>query len=240
MECVNVLRGRSGTRMRPAATTIVCVGLTLLVAGCGGGGRVEQSVRLVDGSTAPPLPAALARLESGAVATRAGAIRADELDTRGRACLDSFRSEFRVPPETVVVQRVALIGASLTFLDAEHRVVLGCDRTSRRDAHRLWCARSVGRLFSGRLRDPRVDILCRDSGGDRVGFGWVDPASGVRWIVARNGSRAEVEGVIAGLPVRIATTEVDAETSSATFDVRELAGDGKVVRRYRLRAAVAG
>jgi len=210
--------------------------MALVLAGCGG--AVERSARLVDGSEAPSLPTD--RLESGAVATRARVRRAAKLDTRGRACLDSFRSEFRIPPATVVVERVGVIGASLTFVDAQRRVVLGCDRTARAAASGPWCARSVGRLFSGRLRDPRVDILCRNARGDRVGFAWVEPATRVRWIVVRNGPGAEVEEVVAGLPVRIATTDVDAATSSATFGVRELNGDGQEVRRFRLRAGVAG
>ena len=139
-----------------------------------------------------------------------------------------------------MVQRVGVKGVSLTFLDAERRVALGCDRSARPAASGPWCARSVGRLFSGRLRDPRVDILCRDARGRPVGFGWIEPAAGARWIVVGDGPGAEVEEVAAGLPVRIATTDVDAATSSATFDVRELAEGGKEVRRYTLRASVAG
>jgi hypothetical protein len=166
--------------------------------------------------------------------------RAANLDAAGRVCLDSFRSEFRIPATTVVVHQVGVVGASLTFLDAQRRVLLGCDRTARAAAKGPWCARSVGRLFAGRLRDPRIDILCRNAHGGRVGFGWVQPARGVRWIVVRNGPRSEVEELVAGLPMRIATTDVDAATSSATFDVRELDRDGQEVRRYRLHAGVAG
>ena len=175
-----------------------------------------------------------------AVVSRVRARPASELDARGRACLDSFRAEFLISPATVVVQRVGAIGASVTFLDAEQRVVLGCDRTVRANANRPWCARSVGRLFGGRLRDARLDILCRDLHGDPVGFGWVEPAPGVHWIVVDHRSGAEVEEVAGRLPVRIATTDVDRPTSSATFDVRELDSEGKDLRRYRLHAGVAG
>lgn len=230
-------RGRPGARVRLAAATLAVVeGLSL--AACGAGH--EQAARLVDGSEAPRLPVALRDLGDGAVVSRVRVRRASELDARGRACLDSFRTEFRISPATVVVQRIGAIGASLTVLDAERRVVLGCDRTARAIANRPWCARSVGRLFSGRLRDARVDILCRSARGDPVGFGWIEPGRGVNWIVVDQRSGAEVEEVAGQLPVRIATTDVDRATSSATFDVRELDSDGKEVRRYRLRGSVAG
>ena len=232
------LRGRSGTRVLPAAATLAAVGSALAFAGCGGGG--ERPARLVDGSEAKALPEALDRLGRRTVTARVRVIRAAKLDIRGRSCLDSFRSEFQIAPATVVVQRIGVITASLTFLDAERRVVLGCDRTARTAASGAWCARSVGRLFSGRLRDARVDILCRDARGDPVGFGWIEPAAGVRWVVVHNASSTEVEEVAAKLPVRIATSDVDPATSSATFDVQEYDADGKEVRRYRLRAGVAG
>ena len=47
--------------------------------------------------------------------------------------------------------------------------------------------------------------------------------------------------VAGGLPVRVATTSrVDAETSSAVFDISEHDAAGKLLRSYELRAQVAG
>ena len=230
-------RARPRARVRLVAAIVVVIG-GLSLAACGAG--AEQPARLVDGSVEPPLPRALRDLADGAVVSEVRVRQPSELDVRGRACLDSFRAEFLISPATVVVQRVGAIGATLTFSAVERRVVLGCDRTSLAVPNGPWCARSVGRLFSGRLRDARVDILCRGARGDPVGFGWVEPGRGVRWVVVDQGASKEVEEVAGELPVRIATADVDQATSSATFDVRELDSDGKEVRRYRLRGSVAG
>jgi hypothetical protein len=189
---------------------------------------------------APSLPKALSAVGSGAVTSRVRALHAAELDARARTCVESFRPEFRIPPHALVVERTGAIGASLTFVDAERRVVLGCDRTVRPSANGPWCARSVGRLFAGRLRDARVDILCVDARGSPVGFGWLEPTRGARWIVVGTESPAEVEEVAAGLPVRVSTREVDTAGSSATFAVTEYDSAGKEVDRYPLRARVAG
>jgi len=104
----------------------------------------------------------------------------------------------------------------------------------------VWCARSVGRLFDGRLHDGRVDILCVGPTGGRVGFAWVEPTRRARWIVVAQPSGAEVEEIAAGLPVRIATRDVDSAASSATFAVAEYDSAGSEVARYGLRARVAG
>ena len=143
------------------------------------------------------------------------------LDPRGQACVAGFRPEFRIPALAAVVERTSAVGVSLTFLDGGGHVVLGCDRTAAPVGNRGWCARSVGRLFSGRLRDARVDILCRDAEGEPLGLAWIEPAAGVRWVVVVNGAKTEIEEVTARLPVRVATTDVDVAGSSATFDVTE-------------------
>jgi hypothetical protein len=244
MECVTVRRGRAGPRVRSAALVAVraaVIGMTLAVVAVGCGNRPSSAARLVDGSTPPPLPHAFDDL-SGAVVTRVGVLRAADLGVRGQACLRSFRPEFSIPPATIIVERTGVIGASLTFRDRRRRFVLGCDRTEapRGGDAGPWCARSVGRLFGNRLRDPRVDILCRSAAGDRVGFGWIEPAPASRWFVVGHGSRSELYEVVAGLPVRVASRDVDVTTSSATFDVAEYDANGKEVRRRRLRVGVAG
>jgi hypothetical protein len=236
MERVRACRGHSGAVSFVAAT----IGLALLAAGCGASRGDPRPALLLDGSAAPSLPAPLLDLRRGAVVSRFRVLRATEVDARGRACLDGFRSEFEISPRATVVERIGVVAASLTVLDRTRRVVLGCDRTARTTAGRIWCARSVGRLVSGRLRDPRVDILCRGPRGDPVGLGWIEPAAGVRWVLVQNDHAAEVEEVAGGLPVRVATAGVSIASSSATFVVTEYRSDGKEVRRYRLRAGVAG
>ena len=118
----------------------------------------------------------------------------------------TFEEEFDFPAATRVVERVGVLGATLTFADAGGHTVLGCDRTSARRGG-SWCARSAGRVRSGRLSDPRVDILCRDRHGRAVGFAWVDPAPATRWIGVETDSGVEVDPVTGSLPVRIATLE---------------------------------
>jgi hypothetical protein len=230
----------AGGRLPVPAVALAMAGAALSIAGCGGGETHAPPLRLLGGSIAPSLPKALAALGSGAVISRVRVLHAAELDARARTCVERFRPEFRIPPQTLVVERTAAIGASLTFVDSGRRVVLGCDRTVRPSANGPWCARSVGRLFAGRLRDARVDILCVDARGSPVGFGWLEPTRGARWIVVGTESPAEVEEVSAGLPVRVSTREVDTARSSATFAVTEYDSAGKEVDRYRLRARVAG
>jgi hypothetical protein len=195
---------------------------------------------LVDGTQAPALPEVLALLGEGAVMSRTRVLPAARLDPRGRACVEGFRREFGVSPRTMVVERIGAFGASITFASARRRVVLGCDRTAHPSPSGVWCVRSVGRLFDGRLRDARVDILCVGPAGRPVGFAWIEPARRARWIVVAQPSGAEVEEIAAGLPVRIATRDVDGAASSATFAVAEYDSAGSEVARYRLRARVAG
>jgi hypothetical protein len=246
MECLRASPGRGDRHVRPADAallrlTLVGAALAVFAVGCGGSGNTRAAIRLLDGSSPSDRPAALGDVTPSAIPTRARAVRASELGSRGQACLASFRPEFSLPPATTVVERTGTIGASLTFQDRLGRFVLGCDRTAAPIAEgRRWCARSVGRLGDGRLRDPRVDISCRGTARARIGFGWVEPSPATRWILVRNGDRMEIYGVVAGLPVRIATTDVDVATSSATFDVTEYGASGKEVRHRRLHAGVAG
>jgi len=223
----------------PAAAVAVAV-LALAVAACGSRDHRAHTSRLVDGSVPPVPPGVLGSLGADAVMSRVRFRRAALLDTRGRACIASFRGEFAIANEALVVERTGAIGASLTFLDARRRVVLGCDRASRRVAGAAWCARSVGRLVAGRLEDPRLDILCLGGHGEPIGFAWIDPMPGTRWVVVGDGARSEVEPVAAGLPVRVATREVDVATSSATFAVTEYDATGAELARYRLPVRVAG
>ncbi|TMM06200.1 MAG: hypothetical protein E6G02_06035 [Actinobacteria bacterium] len=219
----------------------VALALTALaLSGCAGHRARARPSLLVDGTRAPALPEVLASLGKGAVMSRVRVLPAARLDPRGRACVEGFRHEFGVSSRTIVVERTGAFGASITFVSPHRRVVLGCDRTAQPSPSGVWCARSVGRLFDGRLHDGRVDILCVGPSGGRVGFAWVEPTRRARWIVVAQPSGAEVEEIAAGLPVRIATRDVDSAASSATFAVAEYDSAGSEVARYGLRARVAG
>jgi hypothetical protein len=196
----------------------------------------------VDGSKPPGRPAALRDLAGDVVVSRVNVRRIGSLEPADRACAESFRGEFDVPAGGVAVERTSTLGQTLTFRDRSRRLVLGCDRTRREivSGTRRWCARSVGRLFGGRLRDARVDVLCRDAGGRRLGFGWIEPGPSTRWVVLRTDGSASIERIAAGLPLRVATTSVEVDTSTATFRTEEYDAAGRVVRRSTLAARVAG
>jgi hypothetical protein len=216
---------------------LATLGLTTLALGCGADRTREEARTLLDGSPAPALPAALARAGVRGRLSLLQLLRAEALPADDRGCVSGFRTEFRLPPGTAVVRRVGTHTESLTFIDAAKRVVLGCDRT---DTDVLeWCGRSVGRLFDGRLRDPRVDIGCRTARG-RIAFGWLRPAPRTRWVVAGDGDDADIEIVAAGYPVRVSSARVDVETSSASFSIVEYDVNGAEVRRYTLRSGVSG
>lgn len=246
MEWVTTRRRRAGANARPLAATLAratVIGAALVVLAVGCGSRRSSTAELVDGTTPPPLPSIFDDFGDSTVATRARRWRISQLGATDRACLRRFRPEFSIPRETVAVERTGLTGASLTFEDGRRAFVLGCDRTGRPgEAAPPWCARSVGRLVFGRLSDPRVDILCRRGPPDDgpIGFAWVDPTPTTRWLAVRNDGRTELYEVLAGLPVRVATTRVEASTSSAVVDLTEYDAAGEVVCRRRLRASVAG
>lgn len=229
-------------RQRLLRACALLLPLAAVAAGCGAAASPRT---LFDGTPAGVRPTALRHIDGRAVLGRVQIRRAWRLPRREQACLRSFRSEFRVPPSTVVVERSGVLGGSLTFRDAQGRAILGCDVTAAPDsggrlAGRPWCARSVGRLFGGRLRDARVGISCTDLGGSRVSFAWVNALPQTRWIVSESDHEDEIFEVVAGFPTRITGREVDDETSSAGFAVVEIRADGTEVRRYGFRAGVAG
>jgi hypothetical protein len=228
-------------RVTPALLWAAAAAAALAFVALGCSERAEPAVRLVDGTTPPPLPAALEETGRGSVVSRVTVTSVRRLGAAGRRCVDGFRPEFRVAAGATVVRRTGVVGESLTFADVAHDVVLGCDRVDRRaPASDPWCGRSVGRLVAGRLRDLRLDIACRTGGAAQVGFGWVQAGAGTRWVGARAGSATEIAVVAAGLPVRVVANDVDADTSSATFAISEYAASGNVLRSYRVSAGVAG
>jgi len=204
----------------------------LLATGCDNGSRPG---RLLDGQ-----PAAEFRPIDGSVVTETRVVRAAFLGSRFAACV-SDPSSF--PPTTLVVERVGVFGESLTFRDRDGRHLHSCDGGFDPTGERPppWCGRSVGRLYDGRLLDPRLDILCRDARGRRLAYAWVVPAAGSHWIGVDQGSYTEVYEVAAGLPVRVATrSRIDTGAAKATFELTQSGIRGNDLLRGKLEAAVAG
>ena len=82
----------------------------------------------------------------------------------------------------MVVERIGVFGESLTFADAAHKTLYGCDGGVDAAGERKppWCGNPAGLLFHGKLLDPRLDVLCRDREGRPLAYAWVEPVAGVR------------------------------------------------------------
>lgn len=208
--------------------------LVLLATGCDDGTRPG---RLLNGETAPEF-----RPANGSAVTQTRVVSAAFLGRRFASCLaETERVSF--PSSTLVVERVGVFGQSLTFRDRGGQHLYSCDGgfgpTGERPAP--WCGRSVGRLYDGRLLDPRLDVLCRDADGRRLAYAWVEPVAGSHWIGVDQGSYTEVYEVAAGLPVRIAIGRgIDEDAATATFELTQYGIHGKELLRSTLEAAVAG
>ena len=140
------------------------------------------------------------------------------------------------------VERVGVSSESVTVRESSGRGVFGCDNSlGPREEDRRWCGIAHGVLYSGHLRDPRLSIGCQTRAETPMGFVWVEPEPSATYVVVEQPGYAEVYAVAGELPVRVATTSgVEIEGSRASFDLREHAGDGRLLRAYRLEAAVAG
>jgi hypothetical protein len=197
----------------------------MLAAGCDSDAR---PTRLLYGE-----PAAEFRPVAGSVVTRTRVVRAAFLGRRFTLC----RSDG--PVDTLVVERVGVFAESLTFRDRGGLHVHACDGAG--DRSRPWCGGSVGRLYDGRLLDPRLDVLCSDEDGERLAYAWVEPVAGSHWIGVDQGSYTELYEVAGGLPVRIVTRRgIDGAAASATFELTQYDIRGRELLRSKLEAAVAG
>ena len=223
--------------MTHASLTALGLGLLLLEAGCRHAGPAPPS-RLSDGSTARPLPVVLAGVESPTVTTRVRVVVASAIgpDTAAARCLGSSRRS-----ENVVVERVDVRGASVTYLGPRRRSAHACESsgsTSRAQAG--WCGRAFGMLAVGRLHDPRLSLSCRDDEDEPVAFAWIQPGASAAYVVVDQAGYHEVYPVAGSVPVRVSTSDVDLATSRATFTVSEHTNDGRRLRGYELEAAVSG
>jgi hypothetical protein len=235
------LRARS-RRDAQRRLTVVSLVVAALLAGCAGESDGDVALELLDGSAAGEAPVELDGVDGRTVLTAATAIPIDAI-APDSAAADCMRDEFaELDAVGSAVIRVGVASESVTFAEASRRGLYGCSNSSGpREENRRWCDGAWGQLFSGRLRDPRLGILCKATNGAYVGFVWIQPAEGVRYVAVEQPEYTEVYETAGGLPIRVATVSgVDVETSSATFAVSEHREDGRRIREYELKAFVAG
>ncbi len=208
---------RRGGRLAASAA------LALALAGCGGPKKPQT---LDDGSRPPVIPSALGHVRGRLVP---GTVRTEVDPRRLASCLRDHG--LRRAPRAV--ERTGVAGESLTFRQESY--LYGCDSSGGRR-----CGIRAGLVRYGRLLDPRLDIVCEDAKGKDVGFAWIQPVPGARWIAIREPSYTELYEVAGGLPVRVTTSRVHVRTSSATFEVVQYAPDGAELSRSTVEAFVAG
>jgi hypothetical protein len=205
----------------------------LLLAGCDSGSHRPE--RLLYGQAAQefsPVP--------GSVIASGRVLDGTTLGGRFASCRPA---EAGVRNDAVVVERVGVLGESLTFADAGHKTLYGCDGGTDAAGERKppWCGNPAGLLVKGKLLDPRLDVLCRDTKGRPLAYAWVEPAAGARWVGVDQGKYTEVYEVLAGLPVRIASARgVRPSRARATFDVTQYDSHGNELIKGKLEAQVAG
>jgi hypothetical protein len=196
---------------------------------------------LMDGSEAAESAVELKGAKSPALMTKVHVVDVDDVES-GSLSADCLRAtEEETTPSSPLVERIGVSSETVTLRSG--RGLYGCDDTpGPRENGRRWCGSSFGRLYSGRLRDPRLDIAgCRTVNGTPMGLAWVEPGPITRYVVVRQPGYSEVYETAGGLPLRIAsTTGVEVEGSRASFEISEHDASGRLLRRYRLDAAVAG
>ena len=208
--------------------------LVMLIVGCRD--QVSRPSRLLDGT-----PAGHFRPVRGSVLTNTRVVTRGLLGARFTACLASDDGR-RFPSGTRVIERVGVEGESLTFTDSGRDAIWACDGGAdpARERAPPWCGVSVGRLFEGRLLDPRLDVGCRTHDGERLAYAWIQPVGGARWIGVDAGSYVEIYEVVAALPVRVATTHGIGRHATAILAVTQYAADGTELVEQAVEAAVAG
>lgn len=210
----------------------------LLCASACGGEEAGVPQALMDGSRAAPPTVELQGLDAPPVLARADVVRRPATSARAASCLELWDRD----PEPVSVERVGVRSESVTFREHGRQAVFGCDSSrGQREDDRRWCGSAYGVLHEGRLLDPRVDVLCTTEEGDPLGFAWIQPGPGTRFVTVRQPGYVEVHEVVSELPIRVSTTTgIDLSHGAVSVQVTEHGASGRLLRRYRVDAAVAG
>jgi hypothetical protein len=241
-----VRAGRTGARpettnklkwLARAAACVVVVGVS---PGCTGDD--SEPFRLMDGSEPPEISVEVEGVPGPMVLTRVRTLQgsAPEPESLTASCLRDRLSDAR--PRGTVVERIGIFGESVTFRAASGREFVACDNSlGPRERDLRWCGGAHGLLYDGRLRDPRLSIVCHMPDRQPMGFAWIQPAAGVRYVALIEPDYTEVYPVAGSLPIRVATASgAEIEGSRATFEISEHDASGRLLRKYRLEAAVAG
>jgi len=221
------------------ARVAVLVAGAMLMTGCDSDEPTPTT--LMNGSRAPELAVDLEGIESRAVLTVVATSGIGEIDANTIAATCLARADGDRVSGPIVV-RTGVDGESVTIRTRSTRGLYGCDNSEgRREEDRPICGVAFGRLSGGRLPDPRLDVgACATKDGAALGFAWVEPNPRTRYVTVERNAYVEVYETAGRLPVRVTTSEVEIEQSSATFRVSEHTSDGSLIRRYRLEASVAG
>jgi hypothetical protein len=206
------------------------------VAGCGGGSPISRN--LLDGSRGRPPSIDLEGVGGPALQTRLRVWRAGSYDPRRLTGCSGSRAS--VPERRTVVERIGVTGKSISFLDPTGRTLLGCDDTlgPKEKGHR-WCGEAAGELEGGRLTDPRLDVNCRTADRKPIGFAWIEPGRGTRYLSVDQPGYSEVYKVAGRLPVRVSTA-MDEVSDEVTVVYAEYDRRGRLLRHAALRSMVAG
>lgn len=199
--------------------------------------RDARPARLLDGR-----PAAHFRRVDDSILTTAHILRRPGLGRRLESCL--FRGDRpRVAPDALVVERVGVVGESLTFANRGQTGVYACDGGIDPAGERAppWCGAVFGELVDGRLLDPRLDVICRTTRRMPLAYVFVDPVPGAHWVGVDQDGYVELYEVLGAVPVRVASTRhVDTANARASFTVAQYDVAGRLLTRQELEAAVAG
>jgi hypothetical protein len=218
----------------------IAIVIVVLAVACNGDEQTPS--RLIDGSPTRALPVELEGLMASPVLTdvRIARVGQLELDSTSASCL---QRDWDAEPAGQMVERTGVSSETVTFRNGSGDGLYGCDNSvGPREEDRRWCGGAFGRLYSGHLRDPRLDMGgCITENRELVGFVWIEPSRDSRYVAVEQPGFAEVYRVAGGLPIRVATTSgIEIGGSRATFDLSEHDARGRLLRKYRLEAAVAG
>ena len=192
-------------------------------AACGGSARPKQ---LLNGA-----PAATFAPVDGSVVAAGRVLR------RSRLCAANLTAG------SLVVERIGVDDESLTFASPNGGGVYACDGglDPAGERPRPWCGLVFGERVEGRLLDPRLDVNCRGRDGRSLAYAFVEPLEQAHWIGVKREGYVELHEVLAGLPVRVATTHgISLEQARARFEVEQFDASGRLLEREVLHAAVAG
>lgn len=197
----------------------------------------------MDGSPARALPVELEGLAAPPVLTSVQIVPVGSIEPASKSASCLQQSWAGTEPARLIVERTGVSSATVTFRDRSGRGLYGCDSsTAPREDDRGWCGAAFGRLYSGHLRDSRLDLGgCTTADEDPMGFVWIEPTRDARYIAVQQPGYAEVYRVAGDVPVRVSTTSgLEIEGSRATLHLSEHDADGRRLRSHRLDAAVAG